>query len=290
MVHTFEALGTRFSITFFDEGRNEEFQRLARECEKKVRVFDALYSRFKSDSLVSELSRGTGSREVPRELVEMLRLYQKLNRATDGKINPAIGFLLEDVGYDAAYSLTPKEEVRKVYLLDEALSIEDDTHITLHESVLLDLGALGKGYIIDQLHAFLLEAGIEKFLIDGSGDIRYFSKHDEPIVCGLEDPTDTTKVIGTISITGGALCASATNRRRWHGYNHYIDPESGVSPEVISAVWVKAETAVLADGLSSALFFTVPEAFSEFQFEYLVVNQSMGIKKSAGFAADLFSA
>lgn len=290
VTHRFQALGTVFTFTFFDEGRDEDLSRLAHLCEEKVHEFDALYSRFKSDSLVTKLSKQTGTVEVPEDLVAMLRLYQGLNKATAGKINPCIGFALEDIGYDAAYSLTPRNVVRAVPSCIDAVTIEDDTHITLHQEVLLDLGALGKGFVVDLIHDAVREAGVSRFLIDGSGDIRYFDANNETIVCGLEDPRNPQHAIGTLSLAGGALCASAVNRRVWRSFNHYLDPESKTSPEVVAAVWVKADTAALADGLSSALFFVAPEELSGFSFEYLILNKEMGIKKSAGFTADFFTA
>jgi thiamine biosynthesis lipoprotein len=214
----------------------------------------------------------------------MLRTYRELNRATGGKINPCIGFTISDVGYDATYSFEEKVHIRKTPQFHDAITIEDDTHITIHEKVLLDLGALGKGYIIDTLFEFLRSEGLTHFLVDGSGDIRYTSL-DHPITCGLENPFDTTQVIGTFTMTEGALCASATNRRRWgNDKHHYIDPRTGESPKDIVSTWVFAQNATIADGLASALFFVAPEALSQWEFEYAIVNNQQQLKNSAGFA------
>lgn len=286
--HVWQALGTQFSVTIWDELPEARLRELYALVEARTHAFDALYSRFKPDSLVSTLSTQVGMVAVPGELVIMLRLYAELHDATEGKINPAIGFALSDTGYDAEYSLTPKAAVREVPAFAEALTIVDNHHIELHQHVLLDLGALGKGFLIDQLYEMLLMEGVVRFLVDGSGDIRYYSANREPISCGLEDPNDPKKIIGCLQITGGALCASAINRRRWRDRNHYIDPHDTSSPTAVLASFVYAETAVLADGLSSALFFMAPEALFAYDFEYCVVNHEMRMKKSAGFTADFF--
>jgi thiamine biosynthesis lipoprotein len=219
----------------------------------------------------------------------MLRRYEVLFAATGGKINPCIGFALEDAGYDRTYSLVPKTAIRPVPRMNDAILIVNDTHLTLREPVLIDLGALGKGYLVDMLYDFLRARGVGRFLVDGSGDVRYFDVAATKITCALEDPRDATKAIGTLAMTEGALCASATNRRRWGAYHHYLDPVRVASPETIVATWVYASTATLADSLSSALFFVPPEALSAFSFEYLVVNHEFRIKKSAGFNALMFS-
>ncbi len=286
--YAFDALGTKFSITIWDDRPPEILTPLAHELEARTRVFDAQYSRFKADSLVTKISTQVGLIAVPEELMTMLRLYADLYAATNGKINPAIGFTLADTGYDATYSLTPQAHIRPVPAFTEALTIVDDHHIELHEHILLDLGALGKGFLIDQLYSILKDEGIQRFLIDGSGDIRYYSVTNEPIACGLEHPTDPTMVIGTLIIKGGALCASAINRRQWRDRNHYIDPHDASSPQSTLATWVYTDTAALADGLSSALFFMAPEALFAYSFEYCIVNHEMRMKKSAGFTADFF--
>lgn len=286
--HTWEALGTKFTLTIWDERDAAELAAVLREAEARTHAFDALYSRFKADSLVTKISTQVGMITVPEELTTMLRLYADLYAATEGKINPAIGFALSDTGYDANYSLTPQTAIRGVPAFTEALTIVDAHHIELHEHILLDLGALGKGFLIDQLYSMLVNEGFQRFLVDGSGDIRYYSTTNEPIACGLEHPTELGNVIGTLIIKGGALCASAINRRQWRDRNHYIDPHDTSSPQSTLATWVYADTAALADGLSSALFFMAPEALYAYNFEYCIVNHELRMKKSAGFTADFF--
>lgn len=285
-----ESLGTRFTITVWDAVPEAAFEDVHATCFSVLDTFDRTYSRFKSDSLVSRLyhEKRTGVIEVPQDLTAMLRLYDALNRATRGKINPLIGPTIADIGYDERYSFEKKEVIRPVPDFRDTVRILDDTHIQIQTPVLFDLGALGKGYAVDLLYAVLEKQGFERFLIDGSGDIRYRARQGESIVCGLEHPLDASMVVGTLAITGGSLCASATNRRRWKDYNHYLDPDSLESPQDIIAVWVYAETAALADGLSSALFFTDPSALSAFPFESLMINKELRMKQSAGFAAELF--
>ncbi len=281
----FEGLGTIWTITLWDDG---DHSALFATCREIVAAFDQTYSRFKPDSLVRKLSTHLGSTAVPADLVVMLRQYAVLNQLTLGKINPAIGFALEDAGYDASYSFEEKEQMRKTPLFHEAIEIVDDTHIVLQSPVLLDLGALGKGYVVDRVYDFLKSQGTHQFLVDGSGDIRYFSDAQVPIVCGLEHPSDPTLAIGTLSMTEGAFCASGLGRRRWGRRHHYIDPETGESPNTIIATWVSADSASLADGISSALFFVSGDALTEFAFEYARVNVDLEIEKSAGFTADFF--
>ncbi len=287
-MHAWDALGTRFSITIWDELSPARFEKLAQLCIEAALVFDEQYSRFKPDSLVTALSKERGIFEVPEDLTLMLRLYEALYDATGGAMTPAIGFALEDIGYDPAYTLKPKKQIRATPALPEVLTIIDETHIGLREPVLLDLGALGKGYLIDRLYDLLVREGCLRFLIDGSGDIRCSGA--VPIVCGLEHPFDPTLAIGTFELSSGALCASATNRRAWQGYTHYLDPHTNASPTDIVATWVYAENAALADGLATALFFADPESLrARFPFAYLTLDRNLHANSSADFSAELFT-
>jgi thiamine biosynthesis lipoprotein len=288
--HGFNALGTRWAITIWDALPETLVASYMRAGEAYAQTFEEQYSRFVPTSLVSTIATQLGVVEVPRDLTAMLRLYSAVSVPTRGKITPTIGSTLADLGYDAEYSFQKKPVVRKAPPIEDALTILDDTHIKLHTPTQLDLGAVGKGYLVDRIFEMLHEKGVQRFLVDGSGDIRYTATPAEQIVCALEHPTDTSCAIGTLSLTEGALCASAINRRAWGtDKNHYVDPDTGASPTAVLATWVTSSTAAVADLLASALFFVEPDALCSFSFEYLVVNRALQRKSSTGFTAELFS-
>lgn len=280
-------MGTSWEVTVWDEVGSAAFSGLRKSVIDQSEAFDRSYSRFKKSSLVWELTRKRGIVEVPTDLVSMLRLYETLNRLSRGKLNPLIGFALSDLGYDAEYSLKPKDAIRPVPDFAASLTIIDDTHIELGQSVLIDLGALGKGYFVEKIAAHMKKQGIRRFLVNGSGDI-YYSGDGTPLRAGLEHPQDPKKVIGTMEILEGALCASANNRRTWDKYHHTIDPQSLTSPGKIIATWVRADSAALADGLCTCLFLTEPECYGDLRFEYCLLSPEYTVKRSAGFRAELF--
>lgn len=285
---TYESMGTMWNISVWDPIEQSVFQELQASIIDQSTQFDHTYSRFIKSSLIWQLTEKRGVVEVPTDLVRMLRLYETLNTLTKGKCNPLVGFALSDLGYDASYTLKPKEHIRPVPDLHSTLTIIDDTHIELHDSVLIDLGALGKGYFVDVQTTFLRQKGMRHFLVDGSGDI-YYSGNGVPLRAGLEHPGDATKVIGVMDMMNGAMCSSASNRRKWHTYHHTIDPDSLTSTDEILATWVTADTAALADGLATCLFLTEPERLQEeLSFEYCILNKDYKIKRSTGFTAELF--
>lgn len=283
---SYKALGTGWHVTIWDEISDSSFETIKNKVIEMTNEFDQTYSRFIDTSLVSRISKSKGKYSVPADFIAMLKMYMDLYYLTDKKLNPLIGFTISDLGYDAKYSLTPKENIRKTPDLFETVKIISETEIETSEAVLFDLGALGKGFMVDKIASYLKSLDLKIFLVDGSGDIYY--QGVEKIQVGLEDPDDKSKVIGAMGMNTGAMCASGTNRRKWRNYHHVIDPTTSLSTEGIVSTWVISQSTTLSDALASCLFFVAPEKLSKFKFEYCIMNEERKIKNSPGFNAEFF--
>ncbi len=203
-------------------------------------------------------------------------------------MSPLVGRTLESLGYDRAYTLRASATPAPVPAWEDALAW-DGRALTTVRPVYLDVGAAGKGYLVDIVSALLLEAGHEEFIVDGSGDIR----HHGPTVMrvGLEHPLDTSMAIGIANVRDGAICSSATNRRAWgDGLHHVIDATTGLPTRGIIATWAVADTALEADGLATALFFADPARLAEtFDFTYVRMHATGRVEFSPTFDGELFT-
>jgi thiamine biosynthesis lipoprotein len=101
----FDAIGTRWEI----ETREPLPAEVRDAVLERARRFDATYSRFRPDSLVTRVAAAPeGDRfEFPDDSIGLFDLYDRLVAATDGGIDPLVGRDLELLGYDATYSLKP---------------------------------------------------------------------------------------------------------------------------------------------------------------------------------------
>ncbi len=282
----YESMGVSWKIIVWDQISDQALEGLQSDIIKRSSLFDDTYSRFKSHSLISKLASQTGKFSVPVQLVEMLDWYLKFYDLSQGKINPLIGNTLSDLGYDASYSLKPKENIRSVPALPEVVEIIDVETIQLNQPTLIDVGCLGKGYFVDYLYDHLISLGFEYFLIDGSGDIRL--RVSEPVNIGLEHSFDDTQAIGVVPMTSGSMASSGTNRRQWLDHHHLIDPYLSAPTFGLVSSWVITEKAVVADALATALFLCPPENFSEFDFSYLLLREDMKSVVSGDFVGRLF--
>jgi thiamine biosynthesis lipoprotein len=163
----------------------------------------------------------------------------------------------------------------------------DGNTLITQRPVVLDVGAVGKGYLVDIVSATLRKLGLSNFVVDAGGDLRHDG--DGAIRVGLEHPDDPGLVIGTAELRDGALCASAVNRRAWGAsLHHLIDARSGIPIDDVIATWVIAQDAALADGLATALFFTSADQLAaRFQFAYVLIRADGRPERSSNFQGEL---
>ncbi len=283
---SYESMGTHWEITIWDDLSDDKISALKHKIINDSTNFDHTFSRFKKDSFVTKISKESGKIKVPEHFVTMLKIYKDLYSLSSKKLNPLVGNALEDLGYDANYSLIPNKTISKVPNLS-SVSILDEYTIEVNEPVLFDFGALGKGYFVDYIKDILIENKIKHFLVNGSGDIYYLGENY--LKAGLEHPSDPTKVIGTINIKNIAICASANNRRAWGKYSHTVDPHNLNTHHEIIATWVLSQSTALADALATTLFFVEPERLqNEFEFKYLLLNKNYKVKYSEDLEVELF--
>lgn len=284
---TFEAIGTVWSVDVLDK-KNESDNRFLKDAIlERISVFDKAYSRFKSNSWVRTVAKKKGTYTIPPDGKPMFSLYENLYKLTGGAMTPLIGKALEESGYDAQYSLVPKK-MHAVPKWENTVSYAFP-NLTLNSPVLFDFGAMGKGYLVDLIGKLLESHKVFDYCIDAGGDILYKTKGQRPLNIGLEHPQNKDQVIGVASLINGSICGSAGNRRKWNKFHHIINPHTLSSPKKILATWVIAQTAILADALTTALFFSKASVLNpKFSFEYLIVYDDYQIEKSEKFPAILY--
>lgn len=292
-VFSFEAIGTQWEIETHEPLGRGLRQRILRRIEQ----FDATYSRFRQDSLVSRVAAAPdgGCFDFPDDSVALFDLYERLHTVTEGAVDPLVGRDLELLGYDATYSLTPASDLVRAEAHARRRAtwskdiIREGTSLVTRRPLVIDVGAVGKGYLVDIVSEILREARFTQFVVDGSGDLR--QSGESGIRVGLEHPFDPRLVIGVINVQGQALCASAVTRRAWgDGLHHVLDARTGVPVRDVVATWVVADETATADGLATALFFTTADRLAEvFRFSYVRMVADGRAEFSRNLDGELFS-
>lgn len=289
----FDAIGTRWTI---DTAEPLTAEVLAAVHERIAR-FDLAWSRFRGDSWVAEVAAGgAGTYRLPDDAGPLLDAYDVAARCTDGAVDPLVGRTLEGLGYDAAYTLRPRRDADGALLTapapgwrTAARRSADGALLTLDEPALLDVGAGGKGYLVDLVAGVLAAHGVAEHVVDAGGDLR--AAVPGPLTVALEDPRDTTRALGVLRLADGALCGSATNRRAWApDVHHVVDARTGAPTRDVLATWAVGPSALLADLAATALFFAEPDLVaSRFGIRYVVLRADGGVRWSLGIDGEVFA-
>lgn len=278
----FEAIGTRWQIdTDLPLDRS-----VLGSVHARIEAFDLVWSRFRADSLVTRMATEAGTYRLPADAGPLLDLYALLGRLTGGAVSPLVGRSMERLGYDRDYSLRASTPLPAPRWEDTVQ--RDGEHLVVRTPTLIDVGAAGKGHLVDLVAAELREAGVDEYVVDAGGDLVH--RGGDRLRVALEHPGDPSKAIGVALVDDGAICGSGINRRAWgDGLHHVIDARTGAPTREVVATWVLADSALVADGVATALFFAGADRLAgELDFRYLVVHADGSARYSPDLPCELF--
>ncbi|MEI6886758.1 MAG: FAD:protein FMN transferase [bacterium] len=290
----FEGIGTHWYINIYDDISTSRFEIIKNKISTLVVNFENNYSRFIDSSLISILNKDKKLTEVSDELIEIIDLANKAKEVTSGHFDITVGSVLEGMGYDSKYSFESKE-----INFNDSRNIDINGRvITLGKNTMIDIGGIGKGYLIDKVKQLIITNGIKYFFINAGGDIYATSNYDKSIEFALENPFNLKEMIGKISIKNMSIASSSNSRRSWYTkntnqkYAHLIDMETKKTVTYVSGVYTYANTSVNSD-ISSTCFFVSPKELDDkiskqYLSEYLIVYSDKTIKKSSNYPATIF--
>lgn len=259
MTHSFSALGTQWWIEVFDEVAPELLSIIFDDGQRFVAAFEANYSRFKADSLISTLNRERILLNPSDECHSLLYYGKQLYLRSGTRFNFLTGHILEARGYDASYSFTDSgsSELVAGNPISDLLISENEIALT-HGNV--DLGGFGKGYLVDLVATRLQnEHGLKYFLINAGGDMFATSNRGKSIEITLEHPTLAQTGILKTTLLNQGFAASSPFRRQWKAgektQNHIVSKENNLP----IATYIKAKTARDADAFATTALM-LPEA------------------------------
>ncbi len=161
--------------------------------------------------------------------------------------------------------------------------------ITTRGPLVVDVGAVGKGRLVDLISDLLTAEGFNDCVIDGSGDILH--RGDTTLDVGLEHPRIPDMVIGVANLKNGSICASASNHRTWgDGLHHVLDSRTGRPTTEVIATWAVAADTATADGLATALFFgSSLRLMTAFDFSFVRMFADGRVEVSDNFDGEVFT-
>ena len=276
-----QAMATRFEIVLY--GEREATLRAAGEAAlDEVERLEGQLSLFRETSEIAHVNARAAAEpvRVSPPVFELLRRAQALSRETEGAFDVTVAPLMRCWGFHQGEGRVPDAEELaqardRVGSSLVALSEADFTVRFSRPGVMLDLGALGKGYAVDCAVDLLREAGMTSALIHGGTSTAYGlgappgAEHwivalprpefgPQLLVPGAAPGRDLPEtVLAKVGLRDEALSVSAIWGRSFAAggrtYGHVMDPRVGAPVESAVMAAVVAPSAADTDALSTAL-------------------------------------
>lgn len=223
----------------------------------------ALMSHHSERSGTAAITRAAGAQPVRSapELMAVLRQAQSASQRTGGAFDATVG----SAGrwhFDPRQPRIPApDEVRQglplVNWRDLLIDERAGTAWLRRPGMRLDLGGIAKLPILEAGLQALQEAGIERALLNGGGDVLAVARDDQPAWrVGVRDPRRPGQVLGVIALRRGVLASSGDYLRcveqGGQRYHHVIDPRTGYPSRGAHGVTLLAERAADVNGLGAA--------------------------------------
>jgi len=228
--------------------------------------FEALYSRFIPDSLISRINAAAGQHwmEVDPDTERLFSLCQELYFFTRHAFDPTALPLIRLWDWKRKPQVVPDSaRIRAALELVGWNKVERRAGgIFLPVAGMsLDLGGIGKEYAVDCVMNLAIRRGIPNVLVDFGRDVRVrgHAAGREFWWIGLEDPHQEGKCWTGVAVTDHAVATSGDTQRFFEvdgrRYSHIIDPRTGYPADNgCRAVSVIAPSCTIAGLFSTSVF------------------------------------
>jgi len=235
-------------------------RRAIRACLDRMESLERILSLFKPDSQICRLNQDGCLTDAHPALISLIRQSVELGELTNGAFDITIKPLL------GVYQTNPGKlpSARQIDLALKSVDYrkihwQDDTVALLEDGMAITLDGIAKGYIIDQGAAVLKEYGFSNVVIEAGGDLVGLG-HKAPgsaWVIGIQSPRSEVGVLQTThSLQNQALATSGDYMQAFtsdYSQHHILNPHSGHSSPELASVSIIAPSAMLADGLATAM-------------------------------------
>lgn len=263
-VSRFPLMGGQASVELVDGRGRAEAVRIARRVEAEARRLERKFSRYREESVVSEINRNAGRTPVAvdEETDSLVGSALDLAARTEGRFDPTVGPLRR--AWDFRSGRVPaRAEVEALLPLVDAARVarRDGTVFLRKEGMELDLGGVGKEYAVDRAASILRQEGVPAAVVNFSGDVRTVGRRLDrhPWKVGVRDPREPGRVLFSVRPMADAGIATSGDYERGFvrdgtRYHHILDARTGWPARGISSVTVVASSADAAGRYASAAF------------------------------------
>lgn len=260
-------MGTMARIQIFNPDKEDALE----EAFDRVEELDEVFSMQNPDSEISAINEAAGIEpvEVSEDVYYVMEQALEYAHDSNGRFDPTIGVVTDLWGIGQEDAAVPSEEeleaaVELVNYEQVEMNEEEQTIFLQEEGMMIDLGAIAKGYITDEAARTLAAHDVDTAIVDMGGDIFVMGHSsrgpEEPWNVGIQDPYEARgEILGMLPVTDEAIVTSGIYERvieeGGNTYHHLMDPSTGYPFENdIAGISIIAENALDGDALATIVF------------------------------------
>ncbi len=265
-------MDTFVQISIYDQNRSpEELNQIVELAFERIKQIEHITSNYDDSSFISMINREASNRAISLDSVmyDLILESDRINKLSGGAFDITIETVKRLWNFSEDNPRIPGDA-----LLRAQLQWVGASHIEFKDNKLrfdspevkIDLGAIAKGYAIDEAIRILQENSISDAMVNGGGDLRTICTD---LTRGkrkvwIKHPRNTEVLYGYFRMDEGSVATSGDYERYFDyesvRYHHILDPKIGYPARGCISVTIQAQNATQADGLATAVFVLGPES------------------------------
>ena len=269
-------------------------QTLAALAIAEVRRIETKYSRYRPDSVVSQINAAAGHDApvaIDSETAQLLAFATQLFQLSGGLFDATSGVLRHAWDFKVGRKPTAQQLADILPRIGwDHVQWNDQTARLLRKGMELDFGGFGKEYAADRAATLLAKEGAQHGWMNLGGDIRVIGPQPDgsPWSMGIRNPRRDDAVIASIPISSGALASSGDYERFFiegeQRFCHILNPKTGWPAQHWQSISVIAPLCVAAGAMSTTAMLKGPDAIAFLEGQgvsYLAVDADGHVLRSA---------
>lgn len=256
----FKAMGGTNEIAIFARDHATASLALAAAAHEVLRI-EFKYSRYRRDSVVSQINANAGLPDVTACDPETLRLLSYADhfyKLSGGLFDVTSGVLRRAWDFKTPRLPEPETLAPLLALVEWERVERSPAGIRLPlRGMEIDFGGIGKEYAADRAAGVLVDHGIGHGYVNLGGDIAVAGPQPDgaPWPIGVQNPRQRGTVMAHIPLARGGLTTSGDAERYFElggkRYCHILSPKTGMPVAHWASVSVAADSALAAGALST---------------------------------------
>lgn len=234
-----------------------------------IKEMENLLSTSVESSDIYRINQAAGKEpvKVDNRTFELIEEAVKISNISQGRFDLTIGVInkLWNIGSEQARKPEAAEIATALpYIGYEKVKLNSkEKTVYIEEGMSLELGAISKGYIADQVKKYLEKQGVSTAIINLGGNVVVMGtspNQEKGWKVGVQDPDKVRgETVGHVYQTNRSIVTSGIYERYievdGQVYHHILNPATGYPVENdISGVTVFTDTSTQGDALSTTLF------------------------------------